>query len=158
MKRPCIQCGALSESTRCDTCAGRYNAMTRRLYPKTSPRARGYNSSWDRLSRKARRLQPFCSDCGATEDLQADHTPEAWRRHDAGLPIRLRDIDVVCGACNRRRGAARGKGQRQPGRASGGRTVAQGTVPEAGHVGPDGTKDSPDYTLGSPMIGGDQRL
>jgi 5-methylcytosine-specific restriction protein A len=54
-------------------------------------------------------LQNFCTDCGSVEDLQADHTPEAWARKAAGKPIRLRDVDVVCGECNRRRGAARGE-------------------------------------------------
>jgi 5-methylcytosine-specific restriction enzyme A len=60
------------------------------------------------LSRRARRLQPFCTDCGSTEDLQTDHTPEAWKRKAAGKPLRLADVEVVCGPCNRARGAARG--------------------------------------------------
>ena len=158
MKRPCLTCGALSEQSRCDACTGRYNSMARRLYPKSSPRARGYNSRWDRLSRKARRLQPFCSDCGATKDLQADHSPEAWRRHEAGLPIRLRDIDVVCGACNRRRGAARGEGHRRADSGSGGRTQTQGSDPQRTREGPDGPKNSPDYTGDDTMIGGDQTI
>ena len=158
MKRPCIQCGTLSDSTRCDTCSGRYRSMTRRLYPKSSPRDRGYDSQWDRLSRKARRLQPFCSDCGSTKDLQADHTPEAWRRHDAGLPIRLRDVDVVCGPCNRLRGAARGKGGRDAAKPSGGRSEALGGDPRRAHDGPDGPKNSPDYTGADTMIGGDQTI
>ena len=57
--RPCLDCG---EPT----------ALTRR------PEHRGYDAEWDRLSRRARRLQPWCSDCGSTEDLQADHLPSAW--------------------------------------------------------------------------------
>lgn len=86
--RPCLDCGAPSASTRCTGC-------------------RGYDSEWERLSRKARKLQPFCSDCGATENLQADHSPEAWARRAAGKPIRLKDVDVVCGPCNTDRGQAR---------------------------------------------------
>jgi 5-methylcytosine-specific restriction protein A len=86
--RPCIGCGLPTPLTRCPEC-------------------RGYDHAWDRLSRRARRLQPFCSDCGATEDLQTDHTPEAWARKAAGKPIRLQDIDVVCQDCNIARGAAR---------------------------------------------------
>lgn len=53
-------------------------------------------------------MQPWCLDCGATEDLQADHSPEAWSRWERGLPIRLKDIDVTCAECNRKRGQARG--------------------------------------------------
>lgn len=86
--RPCIDCGTPSAMTRC-------------------PEHRGYNSEWDRLSRRARKLQPWCSDCGATENLQCDHSPEAWARKAAGKPIRLRDVDVVCGPCNVERGQAR---------------------------------------------------
>lgn len=98
--RSCVECGELSERAHCDE--------HRPTQHKPSAVARGYDAAWDRLSRKARKLQPFCSDCGATDDLQADHTPQAWARKAAGKAIRLRDIDVVCGPCNRRRGAARG--------------------------------------------------
>lgn len=59
-------------------------------------------------------MQPFCLDCGATDDLQADHTPEAWARKAAGKAIRLQDIAVVCGRCNRDRGQARGIAPGQP--------------------------------------------
>lgn len=98
--RPCLTCGEPTTGPRCPE----HTHDT-----KPSARARGYNTSWDKLSKRARRLQPFCSDCGATHDLQADHTPEAWARKAAGKPLRLTDIDVVCGPCNRKRGAARGR-------------------------------------------------
>lgn len=42
------------------------------------------------------------------DDLTTDHSAEAWRRHEQGLPIRLRDVAVVCARCNAERGAARG--------------------------------------------------
>jgi 5-methylcytosine-specific restriction protein A len=99
--KSCLDCGEPIHTTRCEQ---------HRLPepPKPSAASRGYNNAWTRLSKRARRLQPFCTSCGATEDLQADHSPEAWARKAAGLPIRLQDIDVVCGTCNRSRGAARG--------------------------------------------------
>jgi len=97
--KPCVQCGEPSDRNRCPE---------HRPKDTRNHRARGYDTSWDKLSKRARRLQPFCSDCGATEDLQADHSPEAWQAHDAGRPIKLSMIDVVCGPCNRRRGSARG--------------------------------------------------
>ncbi len=100
MAKPCLLCGLPSPRSYCAEHQPDAHVLTRQQ--------RGYDSRWDRLSRKARRLQPFCTDCGAVEDLQADHSPEAWRRHAAGKPIRLVDIDVVCGPCNRTRGAARG--------------------------------------------------
>ncbi len=100
--RPCVECGEPSEGTRCP------EHTERRSGAKTSAASRGYDAAWRRLSQRARERQPFCSDCGATADLQADHTPEAWARHEAGKAVRLCDVDVVCGRCNRRRGAARG--------------------------------------------------
>lgn len=69
---------------------------------------RGYDAAWSRLSARARRLQPFCLDCGSPYDLTADHSPAAWERRAAGKAIRLEDIDVVCRGCNSARGAARG--------------------------------------------------
>lgn len=104
--RPCIECGEPTEQARCD------EHLLPRNDVKTSAYSRGYDHAWRKLSERARQLQPFCSDCGATEDLQCDHTPEAWKRKSAGKTIRLRDVDVVCGPCNRKRGAARGENSR----------------------------------------------
>jgi 5-methylcytosine-specific restriction enzyme A len=96
----CLDCGQPCAGPRCPE-------HTTVVDTKPTAHARGYDASWTRLSKRARRLQPFCTDCGATEDLQCDHTPEAWERKAAGKRIRLQDIDVVCGPCNRARGAAR---------------------------------------------------
>ncbi|MCH9668949.1 MAG: hypothetical protein K0U76_03850 [Actinomycetia bacterium] len=95
----CLDCGEPSTGPRC---------TEHTLDDKPTAHARGYDAAWTRLSKRARRLQPFCTDCGSTEDLQTDHTPEAWARKAAGKPIRLADVEVVCGPCNRARGAARG--------------------------------------------------
>jgi len=105
--RPCLSCGEPSEETRCWTCARTFEA---RHDAKPSARIRGYSTSWDRLSKRARRLQPWCLHCGATDDLQTDHTPAAWERHEAGLAVRLEDVQVLCGPCNRAAGAARPTG------------------------------------------------
>src|SRR5699024_447299 len=98
----CLECGELSEQARCPE---------HRLPepPKHKPNNdKDYDWNWQKLSKRARRLQPFCSDCFRRDDLQADHSPEAWERKAQGKPIRLEHIEVVCGPCNRRRGAARG--------------------------------------------------
>lgn len=97
--RPCLVCSEPTDGPRCPE-----HTVDR----KPTAHQRGYDAAWQRLSRKARRMQNFCTDCGSVFDLQCDHTPEAWRRKAAGKPIRLQDIDVVCGPCNRARGAARG--------------------------------------------------
>jgi 5-methylcytosine-specific restriction endonuclease McrA len=97
--RPCLDCGEPTDGPRCDE---------HTVDTKAPASARGYDHQWTLLSRRARRLQPFCSGCGSTEDLQADHLPIAWERKAAGKPVRLSDIQVLCGPCNRDAGAARG--------------------------------------------------
>lgn len=103
--KACSDCGELTDRARCAACRPRD--------PRPSGTQRGYDSAWQRLSKRARRLQPFCTDCGTTADLSVDHSPEAWRRHEAGLEIRLVDVEVVCVRCNSRRGAARGPNTRR---------------------------------------------
>lgn len=99
--KPCLDCGEPTDRARCPE-------HTHDDAPKAAATARGYDWTWTKLSRRARKLQPFCTDSGSTEDLQADHSPEAWERKAAGKPLRLTDVAVVCGPCNRARGAARG--------------------------------------------------
>lgn len=98
--KPCLVCGTPSDGPRCPEHAPK-------SAPKGSAHSRGYDAAWRRLSAKARKLQPFCGECGATEDLQTDHTPEAWERKAAGKSIRLQDVRVLCGPCNRDAGRAR---------------------------------------------------
>lgn len=102
----CLQCGELSDQA---YCAEHRPAEA----PKSqSTTERGYGHRWQKLSQRARRIQPFCSDCGTTENLTADHSPEAWERYYAGKTIPLSMIEVVCGECNNRRGPARPGGDR----------------------------------------------
>lgn len=103
--RPCLDCGEPSAGPRCPE----HTTRPHRVDRKPHAAARGYDHQWTLLSRRARRMQPWCTDCGGAEDLQGDHLPSAWERKAAGLPIRLQDVDVVCGHCNRARGAARGQ-------------------------------------------------
>lgn len=110
--KPCIVCGEPSDRSRCPE--------HRPKYAKPPREQRGYDAAWIKLSRRARKLQPFCLDCGSTEDLQGDHTPEAWTRKAAGKAIRLQDIAVRCGPCNRNAGAARGNAVTRGGDPSGG--------------------------------------
>lgn len=95
---------------RCPRChPSRGTRPGHRLF-KGTPSSRGYDSRWRRLSERARKAQPWCLDCGSPYDLTADHSPEAWTRHELGLPLRLVDVDVVCRRCNSERGPARGPG------------------------------------------------
>ena len=106
----CAECGGIyqagGQSAYCEDCRPKpLNDIPR---PKVSAVKRGYDWSWRKLSKRARELQPFCSDCYSPEDLTADHTVEAWERIAAGKTIGLEHVDVVCRTCNTDRGAARG--------------------------------------------------
>lgn len=108
-----MDCGEITDQgSRCPPCQERRDAKRNaRTRPRTEAqkiRERTmYPPAWHRLSRQARRMQPFCTDCGARQDLTADHTPQAIIRLDAGLPLRLADVEVVCRRCNGKRGKAR---------------------------------------------------
>lgn len=101
--RPCVECGELSDRAHCPEHRPKTADHTKTAHQ------RGYDWTWQQLSARARRLQPFCEECGTTEDLTTDHTPEAWRRKQAGKTIRLRDVRVLCRSCNASAGAARGE-------------------------------------------------
>lgn len=112
LKTVCTYCGIAYEPNNgaaCPDCKPKDDGSLDK-YVRGNSTKRGYGYRWAKLSKRARELQPFCSDCGRPDDLTADHSVEAWKRHDAGLPVRLRDVDVVCRDCNTDRGAARGEG------------------------------------------------
>jgi hypothetical protein len=122
LMRPCMDCGELTDlGPRCDACrpvASRARERARTSRDRGTFWERGYDFRWTYLSRRARRLQPRCSDCGSSEDLTGHHTAEAWRRRDAGLPIRLSDIDALCRDCSARTGDPRATEQQGPARAT----------------------------------------
>lgn len=96
--RPCLDCGQPAPGTRCAPC--RADRLAHVDAQRGTASQRGYDARWRRLSTRARRLQPFCEDCGAVDNLTADHL--RW-------PARtLADVAAVCAACNNRRGPARG--------------------------------------------------
>lgn len=114
LRKPCLECG--EPTTNESRCTQHEQALAQRL-KRASDRRRvatrpsnaeqGRDTAWRRLSERARKMQPWCSDCSSTEDLTADHSPEAWhRRLVLHLPIRLQDVDVVCRSCNNKRGPA----------------------------------------------------
>lgn len=94
MMRPCLDCGEPSPATRCPD-------HTQPRNHDVSAARRGYDAAWRRLSKRARRLQPFCADCGAVDDLTGDHL--VWPA------TKLEHVAVVCRACNSKRGARRSK-------------------------------------------------
>ena len=127
-RRPCTECGDLTDETRCWTCARTFEQ--RQDDERGNRHQRGYTNTWARLSARARRAQPWCIDCGAIDDLTADHL--RW-------PARtLADVAVVCRPCNTKRGATpRGGDPRvtAPGPAGEAESPLQmGTVPSIGRT------------------------
>lgn len=100
--KACSACGEVSEESKCEA-----HRKLRRV-PAKPARQKGYDYAWDKLSARARTLQPFCSVPGCNDqDLTTDHSPEAWERKVMGLVIRLQDVDVLCRSHNSAKGAAR---------------------------------------------------
>jgi 5-methylcytosine-specific restriction protein A len=112
--KACLECGELTESgPRCEECAPSASALR-----GMTAAQRGYDEAWNRLSRKARRMQPWCSDAHkgpCRGGLTADHLPSAWERKAAGLPLRLIDVEVVCQGHNDERGSSRPGSERSRG-------------------------------------------
>lgn len=104
--KPCLTCGQPSRGTRCEDCQPPDAGTTTE---------RGYDHHWRKLSERARKLSPFCAECGATDDLTLDHTPDTWARKAAGKSLRLSDVGhVLCRPCNTRKGRARPTPGRPP--------------------------------------------
>lgn len=97
--KPCVRCGEPTPGSYCPACQ-----------PKRNDRARDVSrdtAAWQKLSKRARRLQPFCTACGSTDDLQTDHTPRAWARVEAKKILRLCDCVVLCRVCNNTAGSSK---------------------------------------------------
>jgi 5-methylcytosine-specific restriction endonuclease McrA len=101
VSRACI-CGRIipPDWKRCDACAGgRPNLRT------ATTSQRGYGAAHQRRARAAIALHPWCSECGATDDLTADHLIPLAK---GGNPLGA--LRVLCRSCNSRRGAKSAKG------------------------------------------------
>lgn len=99
----CPQCRRLSDTSPCPSCKRRANRR------RGTPASRGYGPDWQVLSRRARRLQPWCTFCGATDDLTVDHVVPLAQTGTQVRPT-LADVQVLCRSCNSTKGASRDGG------------------------------------------------
>lgn len=105
---PCTICGELAERTRPDRgvyCKDHSHKLTTNPARVRDPEHGSY--AWKKLSEKARSLQRYCLDCGSSDNLSADHLPQAWLKIELGLPLTLDDVEVVCIDCNSARGSSK---------------------------------------------------
>jgi 5-methylcytosine-specific restriction endonuclease McrA len=93
--RPCLVCGEPSTSPRCDDCKPAASTQA-------SFRDRGYKTAWDKLSKKARKLQPWCTRCGSSSDLTGDHILPISDYPE--LAVTIENLQVLCRPCNGKRG------------------------------------------------------
>lgn len=95
--KPCLVCGEPSSASRCPE----HPAAAR---PDTRPRdrvTRANRAAWKNLSRRLRRLQPWCSVPGcASTDLTVDHIVSL---DDGGEPYALDNLQVLCRSHNTQR-------------------------------------------------------
>ncbi|NKY35436.1 HNH endonuclease [Nocardia speluncae] len=90
--KPCLVCGELSKESRC----------SEHRIVKTSNRVVKTDSTrWKKLSAKLRKLQPWCTECGATNDLCADHIIPVSERPE--LVYATENIQILCRRCNGRK-------------------------------------------------------
>lgn len=89
--KPCILCGEPSPRSRCPDHQNHKSSAGRHAVHLN-------NTRWKKLSRKLRRMQPFCSTCGAREDLTVDHIVPLTERPD--LAYDLDNLDILCRSCN----------------------------------------------------------
>lgn len=79
-QRPCLDCRRPTPNTRCAACHRAYRQR--------------YNHAWQQTSKATREAQPWCSWCGATSDLCADHLVP-------GDPSK--GVVTACRSCNSKR-------------------------------------------------------
>jgi len=105
LPRPCLDCGEPSTESRCEEHGPVHDAT--RARDRATPEERGYDAAWRRLSARARARQNFCTRCQSTDNLSTDHLPSAWWRKAKGLPLSLRDVQVLCATCQAELGSSR---------------------------------------------------
>lgn len=137
---PCLTCGTpTADGPRCPPCEAPRRRARDAQRAKARPELRTWR--WRRLSERARERQPFCTQCGATSNLQLDHVVSVAAGGPAFPHLDGVEAQVLCRSCNARKGAGaeqggdpRGFGVLEPR----GRQEASYSSAEGGDVDPEG--------------------
>lgn len=96
MLKPCIRCGTPASGTHCTDCKPADTTV------RTGKGHAATDWTWRKISTTARRHQPWCEDCGAVDDLTADHILP--KHLVPALVHAIENLTVRCRSCNSRRG------------------------------------------------------
>jgi 5-methylcytosine-specific restriction enzyme A len=99
--RRCLDCPKLTLESRCPEhkrAHQRARDFARRGDPMRQLRR---SAAWAKLSREAREAQPWCTRCGTTQDLTADHVVSPLR---GGAPLDPANVQVLCRPCQNKKG------------------------------------------------------
>jgi hypothetical protein len=107
LSRPCLACGRATKGElgggvpgpdgRPVLAKGRGGSYCAEHQPKRQ-RTSQYNYAWRKASLAARKRQPWCTFCGSTADLTADHVVPLGRGGE--LVPEASWIRVLCRSCN----------------------------------------------------------
>lgn len=95
--KPCATCGEPAPATYCDE----HRPVDTRAKVRTAGHVHTNTAAWKRLSKRLRRMSPFCEFCGATEALSVDHIIPVSERPE--LAYEVANCRVLCLVCNGRR-------------------------------------------------------
>ena len=105
-KRPCIDCGVLTDGkTRCQPCTRREQRA--RDAKRGTPAQRGYDATYQKHRRLILSHHPPCVYCGRRADT-VDHVIALA----SGGTNELSNLVAACGECNASRGAKLGNARR----------------------------------------------
>lgn len=106
--KPCIVCGEPSSGPRCPE----HPREPRSGKAKTTTAITGNPTAWKKLSRRLRRMQPWCSVPGcANTELTVDHIVPLV---NGGAPFDLANLQVLCRSHNAAKGRGKGCRVRMP--------------------------------------------
>src|SRR5699024_2040843 len=89
----CIECGELSDGPHCDQ---------HKPKPRNRSHFRSNPAAWKQLSARLRRMQPWCTICGTSDDLTVDHIVPYDERPD--LAYEISNLQVLCRKHNSSKG------------------------------------------------------
>ena len=93
LMQPCVQCGEISDRNRCEQ-----HLLPSTQKDRTKHVAYANRSRWKNLSRRLRKMSPFCEMCGAKDDLTVDHIVRVTDRPE--WTYEVDNCRVLCRRCN----------------------------------------------------------